>query len=149
MAIDRYDLKSDGDHVTFVFTSVGPKGEIIKVVQYSEMLLENMYNLGFGDWDPWEGSVDDKVVSNNGDTEKLLNTVAYTVLEFTKAHPNAMIYVTGSTKVRTRVYRIGISRNLALIGKDFDVEGLVDEDNWVPFKEGVNYDAFLIKRKKA
>lgn len=148
MAIEKYDLKTGGDYMIFEFTSEGSKGKIRKVVQYVE-IEDNVFNLGFGDWHEETGTVNDKVVSNNGDGEKVLNTVAYTVVEFIRMYPTALIYVTGSTRVRTRHYRMGISRNLAVIGKDFDVYGRNDEGRWVRFKENSEYDAFLIMKKNA
>jgi hypothetical protein len=34
-----------------------------------------MYNLGFGDYNEITGLIDDKVITNNGDREKVLATV--------------------------------------------------------------------------
>jgi hypothetical protein len=58
-----------------------------------------------------------------------------------------MIFVTGSTRTRTRLYRMGISNNIEAIKVDFEVFGLVD-DKWLAFKKGVEFEAFLVKRKK-
>ncbi|MEJ7681298.1 MAG: hypothetical protein WKG06_26305 [Segetibacter sp.] len=96
------------------------------MVIYSETDTRNFYNLGFGDKDE-TGNIDDKVVTNNGDSEKVLATVASTLYTFTDKFPEAMIFVTGSTKARTRLYKIGISNYIEEIEVDFEVFGLVDE----------------------
>lgn len=58
-----------------------------------------------------------------------------------------MVFVTGSTKARTRLYRIGITNNLEEIQKDFDVFGLYN-NNWHLFKKQAEYEAFLVMKKK-
>lgn len=44
------------------------------------------------------GEIDDTVISNNGDSEKVLATVVTTLYAFIYKHQNAMVYATGSTK---------------------------------------------------
>jgi hypothetical protein len=146
MLFPRYELKADKSLTVFEFVSVGNKGEIPKIVQYSETNLHNFYNLGFGDKDSETGEIDDKVISNNGDSQKVLATVAATVYAFTEKYPGAWIYATGSTKARTRLYRIGITNNLAEIRADFEIYGLKDNE-WQEFEKGVEYEAFLVRRR--
>lgn len=43
-----------------------------------------------------------KLLTNNGDSTKTLATVASTVYAFTGKYPEAWVYATGSTAVRTR-----------------------------------------------
>jgi hypothetical protein len=59
-----------------------------------------------------------------------------------------MIFATGSTKARTRLYRMGISNNLEEIQIDFEIFGLVGEKGWQPFQKHIEFEAFLVKRKK-
>lgn len=146
MAFSRYELKSDASLTVFEFVSVGTKGEIPKIVQYSKTNLKDFYNLGFGDKDAETGEVDDKVISDNGDGQKVLATVVATVFAFTDKYPEAWIYATGSTKSRTRLYRIGLTNNLNEITKDFDLYGL-KEGEWQEFEKGIEYEAFLAKRR--
>lgn len=110
------------------------------------MLDSDIYNLAFGDYDETTGTIDDKVITNNDDSLKVLSTVASTLYVFTDKHPNVWVYATGSNALRTRLYRIGIANNLAEIILDFDVYGLL-KDKWVIFEKGINYEAFLVKRK--
>jgi hypothetical protein len=41
---------------------------------------------------------------------------------------------------------MGISNNLEEISEDFEIQGYIDQE-WSRFRKGVNYEAFLIKRK--
>jgi hypothetical protein len=146
MKLERYELKTEKSLTTFEFVSVGVKGEIPKIVQYSETNLKGFYNLGFGDKDPNTGEIDDNIISDNGDSQKVLATVAATVYAFTDKYPDAWIYAAGSTKARTRLYRIGITNNLEEILKDFELYGMRNGE-WEEFVKRVNYKAFLVKRR--
>jgi len=146
MLLPRYELKSDESLTVFEFVSVGRKGEIPKIVQYSETNLKDFYNLGFGDKDLQTGEVDDTVISDNGDSQKVLATVTATPYAFTDKYPEAWIYATGSTKSRTRLYRIGLTNNLDEITEDFELYGQ-REGEWQEFVKGVEYEAFLVRRR--
>lgn len=130
----------------YEFVSVGPKGGIKKVVIYLE-IEDNLYNLAFGDWNESLNRLDDSTRSNNEDRDKILATVASTAIDFTDRFPYAEIFTEGSTPSRTRLYQMGISKNLEAVSKDFDIQGYV-EGEWVSFQKGVNYEAFLVKRKE-
>ena len=132
--------------MVFEFTSQGPKGQIPKLVKYSETNLKDMYNLAFGDKDIKTGQINDTIISNNGDSEMVLSTVVSTVYAFTDKYPDVWVFATGSTKVRTRLYRMGITKYITEIKKDFQVFGLRD-DEWEKFEKEVEYEAFLVKRK--
>jgi hypothetical protein len=75
VSVEKYDLISGENLTTFEFISDGTKGKIDKIIQFSSTNYLNVYNLGFGDKDVITGEIDDKVVSNNGDSEKVLGTV--------------------------------------------------------------------------
>jgi len=76
----------------------------------------------------------------------VLATVVSTVYSFTDKYPDAWIYATGSTKSRTRLYRIGLTRYLTEIQADFELYGLKD-GKWEIFTLKIEYEAFLAKRK--
>ncbi len=88
----------------------------------------------------------DNVITNNQDREKILATVASTVLEFTRHFPDVMVYAKGSTPARTRLYQMGIVANWNEIEPLLYVYGFY-KDNWLPFEKNVNYEAFLALRK--
>ena len=75
MKLDRYELKSDEHLTTFYFLSEGPKGKIEKIIQFSVVNQDNLFNLAFGDKNLETGEIDDKIVTDNGDSEKVLATV--------------------------------------------------------------------------
>lgn len=132
----------------YEFISEGPKGLITKIVEFTETGTENVYNLGFADYDKKTKTTNDLAVTNNGDSLKVLATVASTVYAFTQKNPKAWILATGSTSVRSRLYRMGITNNLAEINIDFEVFGLNRKGNWDKFILGEDYEAFLLTRKE-
>jgi hypothetical protein len=146
MKLPKYPLASSDKMMTFEFVSEGKKGLIHKLVKYQPTNLKGLYNLAFGDKDPETGEIDDKVISDNGDSEKVLTTVAATVYAFMDKYPDAWVYATGSTKARTRLYKMGISKFLEEVTSDFEVLGELNDD-WEAFKPDTEYDGFLVRRK--
>ncbi len=131
MLDNTYTLEYD-ENITFAFDSVGPQGVIRKIVQYQRIESTDYYNLAFGDRIGNTNDIDDLVVSNNGDIQKVLSTVAQTVITFTHQFPSVSIVATGSTPARTRLYRIGISKYLLAIEESFEIF-CFKEDNWHKF----------------
>lgn len=148
MHLPRYPLSSSESLMTFEFISEGEKGFIHKIVQFQPTNVTGIFNLAFGDKDQVTGDINDTVVSNNGDSEIVLATVVATVYAFTDRYPNAMIYATGSTKSRTRLYRRGIARFIQEVTEDFEIFGEQNAE-WEPFVNGVDYDGFLVRRKNS
>ena len=146
MKLPRYELIAEKSLMVFEFTSEGTKGHIPKLIKFSETALNGFYNLAFGDKNLESGDIDDKVVSNNGDSEKVLATVVSAVFAFTDFHKEAWVYATGSTKSRTRLYRIGISKYFDDVKQDFHVFGMLDAE-WYEFEKEIDYTAFLVRRK--
>jgi hypothetical protein len=146
MNLPKYPLASSDKMMTFEFISEGPKGLIHKLVRFQPTNLKDVYNLAFGDKDLTTGEIDDAVISNNEDSEKVLATVVATVYAFTDKYPDTWIYATGSTKSRTRLYRMGISKFLSEVYEDFEVLGERNND-WEVFQKDVEYESFLVKRK--
>jgi hypothetical protein len=142
----RYPLKAGEKLTTYEFLSEGPKGKIVKLIQFTKTNDQDVYNLAFGDQDGKTGKIDDMVISNNDDSEMVLATVVSAVYAFTDVVPEAWIYATGSTKARTRLYRMGISKYMEEVENDFEIFG--QEGNaWENFLKDKEYDAFLIRRK--
>lgn len=82
MNLEQYQLKSGLELLSYEFISEGPKGLIPKRIQFTLVNRQGIYNLVFGDKDPVSGEIDDKVVSNNGDSVKVLATVIGAVFAF-------------------------------------------------------------------
>jgi hypothetical protein len=146
MSLERYQLEAYEDLMTFEFISKGPKGEIQKIIVFSKFEKRNYYNLAFGDKIEGSNDFDDETVSNNDDYQKILATVAKAVLIFTDKNKDAWIIATGSTKSRTRLYQIAISKNLLELQTYFDIYGYKDK-KWIKFEKNLAYKAFLVKRK--
>jgi hypothetical protein len=142
----RYQFSTEPHAELFRFTSEGPKGSIKKLVVYSQMLEQDIYNLAFGDYNEETEAINDNAITNNNDSQKILATIASTLYVFTDKHPNVWVYATGSNSARTRLYRIGITTNLEEILKDFEIYGL-QKDTWKRFEKQTEYEAFLVKRK--
>ena len=146
MKIDKYALKASENYVSFEFISEGRNGRIQKKIIFTLIEEPNIWNLGFGDIDNLTGEINDLAKSDNGDSEKILATVAQATLTFTKHHPESLVFAEGSTLIRTRLYRIGISQNFEAISETFLVWGLLGNE-WHPFEKNTDYEAFLVKRK--
>lgn len=112
MKLIRYEFSTEGEAELFKFTSEGPKGSIKKLVVYTQMLEHDIYNLAFGDYKEETESIDDSIITNNNDSQKVLSTVASTLDVFADKHPDVWVYATGSNSARTRLYRMGITANL-------------------------------------
>lgn len=146
MQLPKYPLKAESTFTTFEFISEGPRGLIHKLIQFQPTNQEGLYNLAFGDKNPQTGEVDDLAVSNNGDTDKVLATVVAALYAFFDQHPDAFVYATGSTTIRTRLYRMGITRFYEEVITDFDLYGQV-ADEFEAFVVGKEYDGFIAQRK--
>lgn len=146
MNIDKYALKVSENYISFEFVSEGRNGRIQKKIIFTLIEEPNIWNLGFGDVDNLTGEINDLAKSDNGDSEKILATVAQATLTFTKHHPESLVFAEGSTPIRTRLYRIGISQNFEAISETFLVWGLLGS-KWHPFEKNTDYEAFLVKRK--
>ncbi|MEO5997024.1 MAG: hypothetical protein ABIN89_09810 [Chitinophagaceae bacterium] len=92
------------------------------------------------------GEIDDKIVTDNGDSEKVLATVVAAVYAFCDRFPNAWIYATGSTAARTRLYKMGINKYFDIVQADFEIFGQTQSE-WERFLKGKDNEAFVIQRK--
>ncbi len=144
MYLERYQLRFEGNR-NFFF-SEGPRGLVEKAILYRKFPGIDMYSLSFGGWDEKSDRIDDMAITNNGDTQKILATVAASVMFFMSQQPHATVFATGSTPSRTRLYQMGIRRHLLEISCKFEIEGF-REGNWEMFRPGRGYEGFLIRGK--
>ncbi|MGV3604030.1 MAG: DUF6934 family protein [Dyadobacter fermentans] len=129
----------------YYFVSTGTNGNIKKRVQF-DLIHENIFNIGFGDWAENGIGLDDMTVTNNGDMEMVLATVIKIIMHFLALNPFVSVYLTGSTTGRTRLYRAIIGKNFEVISKEFKVLGLLCGD-WLNYEKNVNYEAFLVQNR--
>jgi hypothetical protein len=148
MELHTYPLSKARDLKSYSFWSTGPKGFVRKVIKFQLINCEEqLYNLAFGDSALDSDFIDDRSVSNNGDTLIVLATVATATFNFMIDHPSASVIATGSTVARTRLYQMNISKSLTEISSNFVVKGYLNGD-WAVFKRNENYEAFLLKHKE-
>lgn len=145
LILERYSFQTNPSFFDYEFESVGPKGTIKKVARFSP-IQKGLYNFGFGDLDEKTGEISDTIVSNNGDGEKILATVAHIIYYFTGIYQEAAIFIKGTNAARTRWYQMGISKNWEQIEPVFEIIGY-REAKWEPFRKGNNYEAFIGRRK--
>ena len=81
MNLPQYEVTPDENLYKFTFISEGKNGKVEKIVLYEE-INEGVFNLAFGDKDITTGHINDRIVTNNGDTEKVLANVISTVYTF-------------------------------------------------------------------
>ena len=146
MSKDKYSLETDQNNLIFEFFSEGPKGRILKIVEY-QPLGGRFYNLAFGDSIESTKDFDDFVRTNNEDTEKVLSTVASTLYIFFQHHEGTIVIAEGSTQARTRLYRRYLTMFLELIETEFTLLGELDGKT-ERFRKGVDYTFFLISKKE-
>lgn len=146
MHLEKYDIRADEFLMEFQFVSIGTKGEIIKIVRYSKTNFKNIYNLALVDKDPVTNQFSDAIISDNGDTQKVLVTVAMTTVKFFEERPNSQVFFKGLTASRTRLWQMNIAKYLNEIIQVIDIKGLGTR-GWETFQKGVNYEAFIVNKK--
>ncbi len=109
------------------------------------MNLENYYQLALVDLKE-DGTFDDKIVSDNGDRNKVLTTVFQILNYFLTIYPNVIVLFAGSTDSRTRLYQIALSSELEKASKLFNISGF-QNNSFEPFVKNKNYEAFAISKK--
>jgi hypothetical protein len=156
MNYDHYtNLRFAEDYHLFLFYSAGPKGTLKKIVAYTELKnLPNAYNLGFGTLKTNKDGneyIDDSEVSDNGDRNKILATIAITAYAFIDKYPHKKIYLRGNDKVRTRLYQMAIGHAYDELSESFTILGdkaeIAGTYNLSPFERGVNYMGFLVQKR--
>ena len=149
MELDRYELyiSKQTDLCTIIeFISIGPKGQIKKQVSFEVDDYET-FNVSLSDVISDNGETSFHVVSDNKDTEKVLNTVAYAVMMFTDQYPKFWIRAEGLNPVRVRLYRMGINKNWHIIKPHFKIKGLTKRNRYVTYQKDGKYIGFMGRRK--
>lgn len=148
MNLDHYQFKIRPDYHEYEFYSDGPRGRIKKMVAFSRVKWKGItfYNLAFGDYIDELNKLNDDSVSNNGDRQKVLSTVATIVIDFTNHFPDALIFATGSTPSRTRLYQMNLNRLFDEVKLLFQVYGMKSDETLEPFRKNENYQAFYARR---
>ena len=146
----KYEIYSDivvsEDFSVFDFISRDKHGDILKRVAFSKTSEYKVYTLALGDVDE-DNKMDIYTVTDNGDRNKVLATVAAIIEAYTQKFPDRWILFEGSTKERNRLYRMAIGINLGDLSMLYDIWA-VQGNQQVPFSKSLPASSFLIKRKK-
>lgn len=148
MRYEKYIFQKIKEAHDYQFFSFGPKGKIKKKVciKCTNWQTVPIFVLGFGDWNSKKRIIDDRIVTNNMDRQKVLSTVAAVILDFLNERPGSYLYAKGSTPGRTRLYQMGINLVFEEIKDKLTVYGEI-KGHWKKFSKGINYDSFLLKSK--
>ena len=174
-----YEFKEDKsvNGLKFFFISKG-KQDIIKVIHFSfvqELNGQNVYNLGFGDYDVENDTIMDDTNTNNGDVYKVFNTVLSTIPVFFEDFGNGILMVQGSDgrpefiehcksvckktcidecknlNRRINIYRGYVDKHFNKLSIDYQFLGGVNEGEQqtilVPYERYKKYDAVFLCRK--
>ena len=152
----KYKVTNSEELDVIEFVNAGKKGDIDKVILIQPTDVPFHFNLAFGDKikrvkkNEVFFELDDTVNSENGDRDMVLATVAWAVYEYTSKSPERWIFFSGSNEIRTRLYRMAITKNYIELCKDFYIFGVVIENNElvkVPFDSNIQVYGFMVKRK--
>ncbi|MBO9205018.1 MULTISPECIES: DUF6934 family protein [Niastella] len=151
MKYERYqELLVSSDFLEYEFMSIGPKGDILKIIRFTYMDDEAILNLELGNKNA-DRSIDDLARDNNKDRDKILATVVEALKVFFDQYPGKWVFISGSTPARTRLYRMAITLNLEELSTEFEIIGALTERSTYKegtFQKGINYFGFYVQRKK-
>lgn len=156
MNLNTYTLFPSEDLTVFHFVSTGSKGQIRKIIRYMPTLNPKVYNLGLADVLYIDGNedvftVDDHTASDNGDIDKLVGTVARSLLLFSQHYPDVFVVFGSINPVKMRLYRIIVQKYYDELSKTFILFVAKRQDDGkivnVPFYFNANVDGFFIKLK--
>ena len=143
-----YPLKKSNDSIIFHFESIGPKGIFLKEVRFDPVEdFSDYYQLILADIDK-ENNKSVLSESRNHDMNKIMATVIKCIVIFLENHLSSKIVFSGSTEIRTRLYRIIINKLLDKIRDKFEIEGFSDIHGLEPFNLNHEYSFFVISIKQ-
>jgi hypothetical protein len=131
----------------FEFVSLGKKGMIRKRIEFAKTDVKGIYNLAFGNIGA-ENRLEDDTITDNGDRDMILATLAEAIDKYTQRYPRRWIYFSGNTPAKTRLYRMAIGLNLGELLKKFEIYADVEhEEDFIPFQRNMVLEGFLIRRR--
>ena len=148
MEWERYELVRSANGLKYSFCSEGPRGRIRKGIAFQLIsgVGSSTFNLVFGDLEEGTNRIDDGSVSNNNDRQKVLYTVAASVIDFLKFRPSAIILIKPNALPRARLYQMMISSLGLDMSEKYEIYGR-RAGQYVPFRKGLNYEEFIVLKK--
>jgi hypothetical protein len=107
--------------------------------------ISGFFNLAFGDVGN-NDEIDDAKVSDNGDRNKILATVAFVVEIYLNKYPERWVYFRGNTRERTKLYRMAVGLNLEELETKFEIYA-EQQDGIVPFQKNMDVLGLLVRKK--
>ncbi|MDY0254993.1 MAG: hypothetical protein RBR30_11375 [Tenuifilaceae bacterium] len=148
--IEKYEVNCTNEGFDYYYYfSIGEKGCIKMVAQFIKSPVKRIYQFRYGVIENTNGVgvIDEYIVVNNNDTSKILNTIVWILYNFTNSFPECLIRFSGSTKVRTRLFLMWLTRNWDFANKYFIIFGSNSNEKWVRCKYSIRYSAILVKKK--
>ncbi len=117
----------------FWFKSEGRR-VIIKCIQLDKMGdMDKLYHLSLLDFDEASQLLRDDVISNNGDLERLMETVGHCIQLFLTFEPKAKISFTGNSISRDRLFRRQIAKSVERWNSVLRIEMLTHQNGSIVF----------------
>ena len=143
MDLPSYPIVVSEDGMQFEFISIGKRGLILKRVIFTDIAGKQIYNVAFGDVIPNSNTIDDLVVTDNGDTIILLNTLMQILQLFVEENQEARILISGSTSSRNRFYRMLVSKHEIQIKLTHQIF-MYFNNKWIIFQKNHALEAVLL-----
>ncbi|AYB32585.1 DUF6934 family protein [Chryseolinea soli] len=117
MNSEHYPLRASDDYLSYSFLSLGHRGPILKVITFDPIEAEphQVFNLSLADTVNATKQIRDDVISDNGDKNKIIETVAESINIFSGHYFKAYILIRGNSSSRNRMYQNGHCES---VGKD-------------------------------
>lgn len=145
MNFPPYSFARSSDGLVYAFESVSDERTIQKYVIFTS-IERNCYNLALVDLDE-DSQLNDTVVSNNYDMERVLSTVIQIILTFLNNHSGAEVSFSGSTPERTRLYRVIINKYKSEVDSTILVKGVLTNQDQEVFQPNRPYISFILSVK--
>ena len=145
MIAESYPFVVSSNQTQYFFQSEGSKGKILKIVIFTH-IIDDLWNLGFGDVDVKSGHIDGLIVTNNQDVAKVIGTVAKITHAFFADFPERSIEITPVDERRGRLYNYVFQKHFKDIHPSFDVLGSINKVE-EPYNPNNFYDTFKLKLK--
>jgi hypothetical protein len=145
MITESYPFIASSNQTQYFFQSEGKQGVIWKIVIFTHV-IDDMWNLGFGDIDMKTGKIDGSVVTNNQDVAKVLGTVAKIAHVFFADFPKRSIEIKPVDDRRKRLYNYVFQKHFNDIDLSFHVIGSINQVDEL-YNPNNSYDSFKLKLK--
>lgn len=129
----------------YEFFSISETKRVKKIVLFTKVSNENVYNLALLDELLENGEFSDSSETNNNDLKTILSTIVHIIVDFLNKNPSVIIIFRGNEKRRQRLYRIVIDREIDKISKKFRIFGSLNDEIF-PFQSNQNYEYYLITK---